>query len=346
MGSLVISSGVPAHGAPRGSTRRRRLTAAIATIMLTAACSPGKSDKGTPVNEAIKIRVSGAEGLNSASPFFVAQQQGFFKEAGLDVTFETMSGGTPAMAAALTAGQVDVGIGSAFQWMEDGAKGVIKGKIIGELTDNNYVLLGRPGITDVRQLKGKVFAISSHASGDYFFARSVLSRLGVKPDDMVWLPMGDPPSRLSALLAGRVDGIELSLTNVPASATQHIILMPDQSPVPFVSNVLFARQALLDSNRPALVKFIAAVGKGADWIRAHPDEAVPAGQLSGTDAEGCKNAIRLAMSSKSPYTWSSTARVNADGIKAMMPIITEAVPEAGKVTAEQLVDMSIAGGGS
>ena len=319
--------------------RPLRCFGAAVLALAVMGCSP-KAEK--PAGGPVRIRVSGAEGQNSATPFFAAMQLGYFKAAGLDVSFTTMSGGASALDAALSAGEVDVGMGSAFQWMEGVAKGAIKGKIVGELTDNNYVILGRAGITDLRQLKGKIFAVSVHGAGDEVFAQAVLSHFGIGADDAVWLPLGDPPSRLAALIAKRVDGTELSLTNVPERAKGQIIMMPEQSPVPFVSNVLFARQGLIDSDKPALQKFAAAIGKAADWIRAHPDQAVKPCMASGTEEAACKNSIRLALSSGNAYTWSPTTKVNADGIAAMVPIVAKTVPKAATMDVKDLVDGSVA----
>jgi hypothetical protein len=87
---------------------------------------------------------------------------------------------------------------------------------------------------------------------------------------------------------------------------------------------------------------VAAIGKGADWIRAHPAEAVSACQQSGSDAEGCKNAIEAVMTAKNAYTWSSTARVNTDAIAAMIPMVAAVVPQAKTLKVTDLVDTSIA----
>jgi ABC-type nitrate/sulfonate/bicarbonate transport system substrate-binding protein len=258
------------------------------------------------------------------------------------VTYITMASGASAIAAALKTGEVDVGLGAASQWMSDVARGAITGKIIGEFTDNNYVILGGKGITDVRQLKGKVFAISSFNAGDHLYSQAVLAHYGIKPDELTWLPMGSPSSRLIALSTGKVDATEMTLTNLPAGVSGQIIVSADDSPVPFVSNAIFARQALVDSNKPALQKFLAAIGKASDWVRLHPEEAVASCRESGSDEKGCRLAITAALAAKNEYTWSSTSRVNAGAIKDMLPIVTAVVPQAKRLTVSDVVDTSVA----
>jgi ABC-type nitrate/sulfonate/bicarbonate transport system substrate-binding protein len=316
----------------------------MAAIAFVAACSPKSDQTGKPsANGLVAIRVGGSEGINTAIPLFVAMRQGYFREAGLDVTFHSLSGGTTAVVAALKAGEIDVTVGNATQWISEQARGALAGKIIGEISDNMYVFLGGKGITNIAQLKGKIFAISNHNGGDDIYAHTVLSHYGVSPDDVVWLPLGEPASRLSALIAGKVAATELSLTNLPPSARGMVILDPSKNEVPFVSNAIFAREGLLAANKPALRKFVAAIGRASDWIRAHPDEAIPACQDTGTSVEGCKNAIHVAMTAQNEYTWSPTSRVNTRAIAAMLPAIASIVPQAKNLTVADVVDESIAG---
>ena len=106
------------------------------------------------------------------------------------------------------------------------------------------------------------------------------------------------------------------------------------------------REKLLVANKPALQKFLAAIGKASDWIRQHPDEAIPACQETGSSLAGCKTAISVAIAAKNPYTWSSTTWVNTKGIEAMLPIVAKVVPKASEMKVSDLVDTSVAASGS
>ncbi len=292
-------------------------------------------------NTPVQLRVAGSDAINSATPFFAAQTQGYFKEAGLDVVYVTMAGGAAPMAAALKRGELDMALGAAAQYMGDIGRGVISGKLIGEFTDNNYVILGGNGITDIRQLKGKIFGISSYNAGDQLYAQAVLAHFGIKPDDMTWLPLGIPAARLSALLSGRVDGIEMVLTSMPENAKGKIILSADDSPVPFVSNAIFARQGIIDSNKPALQRFLAAVGKGAVWVRANVNESLKSCALSGASESACKIAIDVGTTAKSPYTWSATTKLNRSAIETMIPMVMVDIPQGKTMKVEDFADFSL-----
>jgi ABC-type nitrate/sulfonate/bicarbonate transport system substrate-binding protein len=231
--------------------------------------------------------------------------------------------------------------------MQDMAKGLISGKLIGELTDsNNYVILGVKGISDIKQLKGKAFGISSYNGGDQLYAQAALGHFGLGLDDLAFVPVGVPTSRMAALVSGRIDATVISEHQMPENALDkvRVVLSAEDSPVPFVSGAIFARQDLLSSNKPLLQKFLAAIGRGADWARTHPDDAMAGCQDSGSSVDACKIAIKVAMSARDSYTWSSTTRVNADAIKAMIPLYAEAVPQLKGKTVADFVDTTVAEG--
>lgn len=317
---------------------------AIAGLLAISGCGTSKDDKvGQPSTDGlVHIRVAGFEGITSATPLFVAQRQGYFKQVGLEVTYITMSSGATAMAAAMRAGEIDVGLGGASQWITDTARGAIKGKLIGELTDNVYVIVAGKGITDPRQLKGKIFAVSNRNGGDALYSQAALSKLGVATDDVVWMQMGDPAARLGALIAGKVDATEVSLTSLPPRLKGQILVSVEQSPITFVSSAIFVRQPLLDANKAALTKFLAAIGKGADWARTHPADAIPACLQSGGSREVCETTIKVASEHANPFTWSSTSRLNVAGVEAMLPIIGAAVPQVKSMKITDIADGSVA----
>ena len=280
----------------------------IGALVASVPCAFAQAQTSKPV----AIRVAGDDGTNSATPFFTALRLGLFQDAGLDVTFTTIGGG------------------------------LVPGKLIGQFTDNNYVILGREGITDIKQLKGKVFGISSISGGDHVYSEAVLAHFGIKTDDVTWLTLGNPATRLSALLTSKVDGIEMALTSMPENAKSRIILGADESPVPYIANAIFARQEFITARKPELQKFVAMIGKAADLIRKDPATGLRGCMDSGSSEAVCKNVIQVATSSKNPYTWSSTAKLHMEAIEAMIPIVGISVPQALKLTPKDYVEASIA----
>jgi NitT/TauT family transport system substrate-binding protein len=327
------------------------LSIAIVALTISAANAQSGSASSSNAGGAVTIRVVANDALNNATPFFVALKLGYFKDAGLDVQYASMGGGAPAMAAALKSGQVDIALAGALQHMTQIAMGVISGKIIGEfLNGNNYQILATNGITDISQLKGKIFGVSSYNGGDQLWAQGVMSHYGIGNDDVTLLPVGVPAGRFAALSTGKVDATVIAQHQIvipdKLKDKVRVIATEDDRVVPFIGGAVFARQDFIASNKPALRKFLAAIGKGADWTRAHPNDAMDPCLASGASVEQCKTGIEFGLADKDPYTWSSTTRVNAEGIKAMISIYAAAAPPMKTMTVDDFVDLSVVGDGT
>ncbi|BBB01346.1 hypothetical protein RVR_8715 [Actinacidiphila reveromycinica] len=323
------------------------MAAAAAMAMALAACGgggSGGSSGGTTTNGLIKIRVGSSPGNEDATPFFAAQAQGFFKKNGLDVSETDIAGGDTATAAELASKSLDVVIGNASEWIGDIAKKSISGKIIGEYTDQNYVIVARKGITDVSQLKGKTIGISSVGGGDQIYNLAVLSHSGIKSGDIKQLALGGTAARIGALESGRIDATELPTTTVPDELESRIILTGAASPVKLISGAIFARQDLIDSQGAALKKFVTAMGQAADWVRANPKAAVAACQKTGSTAASCAKDISIATGPQSnAYTWSSTCAINLPAVQGTLSAVAALVPQVKGLTEKDVADTSFAG---
>lgn len=317
--------------------------AALATGLVTA-CGSSPQTGTTSASHVINIRVGLGSGVNDATPFFAAYQEGFFKKAGLNVTYTTLAGGGTAMDAAFAGGQIDVGIGNATQFISDDAKKVISGKLIGEFTDRNYAILGAKGITSVSQLAGKTLGVSTLDNGDQMFLEAVLAAKGIDPSSESYLALGAPSSRLSALSLGKIAATESPVTEIPASFKSDVILSNTQSPVSFVSDAIFATSSFLPDTT-ALHKFISAIDEASEWVRAHPSAAVKPCELSETSAAACASGIQISLdnSESSPYTWSATTALDPVSLTQTLAAIARIVPQAKKLTVADIADTAIAG---
>lgn len=324
--------------------RKFVLSAALAvTALVASACGTSSATTGSSSSNSIRVIFTGL--APEQTPFFAAVQQGYFKAAGLNVTYGTISGGDTAVQAAMVQGSVDVVTGGAIEWITDLSHKAISGKIVGEITDQNYDILARPGITSVSQLKGKKIGISGPGGGDDVYMKAVLSKYGIGLTDASYLTVGNPTSRLAALESGNIDATEIPITDLPANTKPNVILGATQSPVTLVSLSMFATQKFLSSNAANLAKFTAAIGKGAEWVRANPTAAVKACEASGSTASQCTASIaRMTDSSQTDkWTWSSTSAVNVAGIQSTIDAAVEAYPAVKGMSAASIVDTSIAG---
>ena len=79
----------------------------------------------------------------------------------------------------------------------------------------NYVLMGKPGVKAIEQLKGGTLAISRFGSATDTIARFALKKIGLAVGkDVTLIQVGSGPERLSALQTGRVTA---AVINPPSS---------------------------------------------------------------------------------------------------------------------------------
>jgi ABC-type nitrate/sulfonate/bicarbonate transport system substrate-binding protein len=283
----------------------------------------------------------------SQVPLFVAVERGFFTKAGLDVTIQSLSGGTPSAMASFATGDVNMLAGGAFEIIEYVGRKVIAGKIVGELADQNYDVVVAKGISAIEQLKGKTIGISGGNGADQIYLKAVLAKYGVSSDDVAFITSGATANRLTALSTGAIQGIVVSNAVRDMSNKVGVILLKSgDSPVKVPGAVMFASSDLVAKNRETLSKVVAAIAAATRWMRENPGLAAKDCAI-GTSAsvEACAQAIAINLdpAESSPFTWSTTNGVNTESISSALDVMAELVPETKHLTVNDIVDASIAG---
>src|SRR6516162_3802964 len=147
-------------------------------------------------------------------PAWVGKETGIFTRNGLDVQLIFFTGGTTAILA-LVSGDVPITQVSGPGLVNSVLAGSDAVFVTGGMTSLNYVLMGKPGVKTVEQLKGGTVAISRFGSATDSIARFALRKIGLTPGkDATLVQVGSGPDRLSAALTGRVTA---SVINPPAS---------------------------------------------------------------------------------------------------------------------------------
>jgi NitT/TauT family transport system substrate-binding protein len=142
-------------------------------------------------------------------PLEIAKQKGFYKEEGLNVRAIVVTTGL--QAAALAAGELDYSsVGGAV--IRAAAKGLPVKTIMGWWDRPLHILVGKPGLKDIKDLKHKRVAISSIGSTPYVMVKEALKTAGMDPDhDVIFMAMGGSSARLAALQSGTVDATPLDV---------------------------------------------------------------------------------------------------------------------------------------
>lgn len=186
-------------------TNRRGHLRAIAGIALVLMVSLGAG--GPALAALVKTRIGAGVSPPSMDTIviYVANEQGYFRAAGLDAEILAFRGGTT-NAKALLAGEIDVSA-------EMGASTAIVSAAKGADMRAYYVLSGVPPyylvarapISRVTELAGRSIAVSGIGAISYHIPRAVLERAGVDPEKAKYVAIGSPADRFRAVVAGKVD---------------------------------------------------------------------------------------------------------------------------------------------
>jgi len=142
--------------------------------------------------EPIKVGV----GIDAAfAPFYVAQQRGLFKQAGLDVTLVRFAQGGEAMDA-LAAGQVAIGGSAEMTTMVRMSRADLRPLAIYEQSGSYIKLVARSPISEVSQIRK--FGIVKGSSSEYATVRA-LQKFGIERKSVQLVSVSPP--EMPALLA-------------------------------------------------------------------------------------------------------------------------------------------------
>jgi NitT/TauT family transport system substrate-binding protein len=216
-----------------------------------------------------------AGGANAG--FAAAVQEGYYKDAGLDVKVVegNGSGNTAQMVAA---NQSQIAYADAVAISQLIAKGAPM-KVLSTVYQSNpnaVLALKKTGIKSVKELAGKKVGVPSGSSQTTMLPL-FLAANGLKESDLTLINMPST-SMVPSLLQGQVDAILGSIDAYQIQleaqgASLDIYPFADHG-VPTVSTSIFANNTYIKDNPDVVRKFIAASLKGWSFALDHPAQAV------------------------------------------------------------------------
>jgi NitT/TauT family transport system substrate-binding protein len=250
--------------------------------LIASACSLAPPTAAPPPEPPLKLKV--ADGVNPPvalpqSILALAVQQGFFEKERLDVEINDVVG-TPAIIAAMRAGDVDVGIVNSSDVIKLQAQKTLEMRIIGSPNGRNFwMIISRDSIGALGDLRGKPYAISRVGSEDHALALTVLTAKGVDPSEINFLALGVPSIRVQALAADQIAattttvGTWVTIQNQPGLK---ILVTPDEfwNTAPLMSNVSAVTVGVARDKAEALRRYTRGMIQTARYYAQHKDEWV------------------------------------------------------------------------
>ena len=172
------------HASPVRSVRpRRRLVAGAFALagMVVAACTPAASPSSAPVKLTIGL---GYIPSVQFAPFYLAQQEGLYAAAGLDVTFQ--NGNDQDLIPLTAAGKVDVALADGTSVVPAVSQAIpiqYVATIYGQFP-NIVFAKQSAGISKPADLKGKKLGTPGKYGSSWVMLQAMLDSAGLKPTDL------------------------------------------------------------------------------------------------------------------------------------------------------------------
>jgi NitT/TauT family transport system substrate-binding protein len=275
-------------------------------------------------------------------PAWVAKDAGIFAKYGLDVQLIYFTGGSTAILA-LVSGDVPITQVSGPGLVSSVLGGSDAVFVAAGITSLNYVLMGKPGVKNIEQLKGGTLAISRFGSATDSIARFALKKVGLSVGkDVTLIQVGSGPERLGALQTGRVTA---AVINPPSS------FIAEKRGMAVLADVAQMGLVFQHTGAATTKKFIR---EHNDVVRRYVRAHVEAVHKMWTDKEATIRALGKYMGSGLDREILDRSRENVmhetlypkkqypsiEGLKTVIDDLAERDPRAKAVKPEQFVDFS------
>src|SRR6201991_4093067 len=246
------------QGYRAGKARMGSQWLALASLLITSVLASGVNARA---DELLKAKV-GVLRLSSSAPVFIAQDKGYFREAGLEVELKFFDAAQP-IAVATASGDVDFGVTAFTAGLYNLAgKGVLK--VIGGMSREKagYPLIGyfasnnayAAGLKTPQDLAGKRIAVT-HVGSSFHYSLGLLA-------DVKVLPLQSLSNAAAALKGETVDAALLPISTarslVDSGGAKFLGWVGDETP--WQLGAVFASPKTL-TNKPLVTKLLAALAR-------------------------------------------------------------------------------------
>ncbi len=319
------------------------ITAILGVSLLTGCSAPKKSQDIT------KVTLNEVAHSIFYAPMYVAIEEGYFKEEGIDLTLVTGFGADKTMTAVLS-GEADIGFmgpeTTVYTYNEGAQDYVVNFAQLTQRAGN--FLVAREEIPDFKwtDLKGKEVLGGRKGGMPEMVFEYILKQNNIDPSTDLSIDQSiDFGSTAAAFSGGKGDfsvEFEPGATSLELEGDVKVIasLGVNSGYVPYTA--FSAKSEYMEKNPDVIQKFTNALQKGMDYVTGHTPEEIAkaiAPQFKETDAQTLTTIVKRYYEQD---TWKGNLVFEEDSYQLLLDILSDAGELTASPSYEDLVDTSYA----
>jgi len=316
---LLLATRGPSSSNPPGSTPTASTDASAEPSQDgSQEPSPGASEEPSQEPVALTVGLGFIPSVQFA-PFYLADQAGYYADAGVDVEFQNKI--DPDLITLVGQGSIDVGLADGTSVIPAVSQGIpIKyvATVYGRFPSIVFAKASS-GIDTAADLEGKKLGIPGRFGSSWIMLQALLDSADLTPDDLEIVEYPDF-GQGAAVAAGAVDAATGFANNEPVqlelTGEQVNVLRVDDI-VPLPGNGLIVGTSTLETKSDAIAGFIAATLRAMEEIADDPDVGLDAA-IAAVPELGSAREVQAAILDATIEVWKGPAQ-EARGLGAIEP---------------------------
>jgi NitT/TauT family transport system substrate-binding protein len=287
---------------------------AVSVGLLAGACGPQPAASGccatfpnassVPTITSLKVGLGYIPSVQFA-PFYLAQQAGYYRDAGLDVTFENKI--DPDLITLTGQGAIDISVADGTDVIPAVSQGIPVQYIATLYGTYPSIVFARAssGIKTAADLKGRKIGIPGKYGSSWIMLQALLKSVGLTPDDVTIVEYPDYGQGV-AVQQGAVDAATGFANNEPVQLERtgvHAVVLHVDDVVALPGPGLISSKATLTAKQYPIAAFVAATLRAMTEIAADPKVGLDASIAAVPDLASSRDT-QTAILNATIATWS------------------------------------------
>lgn len=294
---------------------------------------------GGPLYAAEKLIADYGGHAGFQSTTWVGKDLKIFEKHGLDVEIIMITGAARSVAA-LLGNSTHFSTGSATGPLAAAVRGSDVKVIAASYNKFPYAFVVKPEIRNPNDLRGKRVNILNYGGSNDLALQLALREWGMKLADVQVVIGGDAPTRLGALMAGRMDATILSPPHLTMAMKAGYRVLADMGEMSanFTQSSLYVKGSALKEHRDRVKRFLRAYGESIHVIKTDRERTMKvfAHRMRVDDPETVKSTYEYFAP-----RFSLPPRVNLSGVRDTLNFYAEQNADFKNRKPEEFVDHSL-----